>query len=188
MATLKERLESEIKELVRQGLELLVDILQKDGKSFKSNYNNWYTRSLCAIRELIPDRLNEFTNLYKVDKKKNLDIETYGIFEHLIGIQFEAYRNIDTKTIVFMKYKQQVEMLESAISRFDDILSNIRGIVQAEFLDSEIEAAKELLKANHLRAGGTVAGVILERHLARYCPSKGIILAKKNPAISELER
>jgi hypothetical protein len=52
--------------------------------------------------------------------------------------------------------------------------------------DSELDAARELLKNKFVRAAGAVAGVVLERHLAQVCANHNIAIAKKNPNISNL--
>ena len=58
-------------------------------------------------------------------------------------------------------------------------------MVQADLLDSELEAASELLKHKFMRAAGAVAGVVLEKHLAQVCENHGVTVAKKNPSISD---
>ena len=39
-------------------------------------------------------------------------------------------------------------------------------MLKAELNDNELESAKDLYKHGHLRATGTIAGVVLEGHLA----------------------
>lgn len=186
MASLRERLATDLGTLVKEGRELVKDLLTEDHTKFRSNYQRWYTRALGAVRQLLPDRLQEFTQHYRIDRRKQMDVDTYGIHDFMLGLTFSRHgQSIDVKAIAVMRFQQQVEIVASGLSRLDDILSNIRGVVQAELLDSEIDSARELLKGNHLRAAGTVAGVVLERHLARVCESRGITAAKKAPTISD---
>jgi hypothetical protein len=190
LASLRERLASELEKLVGEGLELLKALTKGDSESFDNpfrvGYQQWYTRALGAIRELVPDRLAEFIRLYQIEKRKQIDMDTYGIHDFMLGFSFtRGTQTVDVKTITALRFNQQVQIVESARSRLDDILSNVHGVVQAELLDSEIEAAKELLNANHLRAAGTVAGVVLERHLAKVCGARGFTTTKKIPTISD---
>ncbi len=49
----------------------------------------------------------------------------------------------------------------------------------ADLFDSELESAKELSKKGFLRAGGALAGVVLEKHLAQVMTNHGL-KSKKN--------
>jgi hypothetical protein len=55
----------------------------------------------------------------------------------------------------------------SAYTRISSSLVSIAGTIEADLFDSELLAARGLLKANHLRGAGVVAGVVLEGHLQR---------------------
>jgi hypothetical protein len=59
-------------------------------------------------------------------------------------------------------------------------------LVQADLLDSEIDAARELLKHRFVRAAGAVAGVVLEKHLSTVCAAHSVLLSKKHPTIADL--
>ena len=70
--------------------------------------------------------------------------------------------------------------------RFESSLFDIRQLVQADFFDSELEAAKELAEHKFMRAAGAVAGVVLERRLAHVCDNHSVKVTKKAPGISDL--
>src|SRR5262249_7479037 len=84
------------------------------------------------------------------------------------------------------QFSQQVAILQAASARFESSLFEIRQLVQADLFDSEIDAARELLKNKFLRAAGAVAGVVLEKHLRQICDDHGIKVVKKNPGIGDL--
>jgi len=71
-------------------------------------------------------------------------------------------------------------------ARFESSLFDIRQLVQADLFDSELDAAKELIKHKFTRAAGALAGVVLERHLAQVCDNHDVKVAKKAPGISDL--
>jgi hypothetical protein len=58
-------------------------------------------------------------------------------------------------------------------------------MIQADFFDSELDTARELLKCGFLGGAGVVAGVVLEAHLAQVCTNHGISSRKKNPTIAD---
>ena len=186
MPSLRGRIAGELSKLVNEGYELVQGLQDTDLTVFGARYQGWYTRGLGVVRELLPERLPEFMQLYQVDKRKQMDVDKYGIHDYLLGLSWsKGGQETDVKAIVIMRFLQQVDIVGSAQLRLDDIVSNIHGVLQAELLDSEIDAAGELLKSKHLRAAGAVAGVVLGRHLARTCISRGITLSKKDPSISD---
>ena len=83
------------------------------------------------------------------------------------------------------KFELQKCILESATGRFESSLFDIKKILQADIFDTEIESARELLKNGYERAAGTIAGLVLETHLAQVCASHNLTLSKKNPSISD---
>lgn len=52
----------------------------------------------------------------------------------------------DDFAAIFMRFDVQFEILKSAESRLESSLFDIRQLVQADLLDSELDSAKELLK------------------------------------------
>lgn len=178
MSSMRDRIREELKGLAEQGLELREDLRSKDAKNFKRDYQAWYTQALAVVKQLIPERLDEFTRLY-YDK----DV-TYTIARYLrVGYSSSTAHN--ARVGAHNRFLQQYLILESAQSRLDDILTNIYGLLQAELLDSELDAATELWRAGHIRSAGTIAGVVLERHLAKVCSSRGLTTRKKKPTLAD---
>ena len=64
-------------------------------------------------------------------------------------------------------------------------LFDLKGLLQADLFDSELDAAKELGKKGFLRGSGAVAGVVLEKHLSQVCDNHGVKSRKKHPSISD---
>lgn len=155
---------------------------------FRKVYQSWYSESLVVIKQLIPDRIKDFSQLYEVGKnRKEINYENYVIADYLLGIQIFRGEEVvvDSRSAV-QKFKQQVAILRAARKRFESSLFELRQIVQADLFDSEIEAAKELHKNKFTRAAGSVAGVVLEKHLLQVCKDHNISLGKKNPTISNI--
>lgn len=164
------------------------EIIPKDVKplGFKSHYEEWYSEAVVLIRQLLPDRLDDFVKLYKNEKRKEIDHLTYTISDCLIGLT-TSYRG-EVKTngkAAVPKFQQQFNILLALRQRFKSSLFDIKQLVQADLFDSEIETARELNKKGFHRASGVICGVIIEKHLAQVCVNHKITITKKNPTISD---
>lgn len=156
---------------------------------FKKSYQSWYSECLALIKQLLPDRLADFIRLYEKPKgRKNIGFENYRIEDALQGLRVTRYGDevvADSKSAM-PHLTQQVAILDSLKGRFESSLYDIRQLVQADLLDSELDAARELLKHKFMRAAGAVAGVVLEKHLLEVCLNHNIKISKKHPTIADL--
>ena len=156
----------------------------------ESNFQNWYTESCALIKQILPDRLLEFEQLYKGDsRRKEINSSTYNIQDWLNGVRAGA-NSLGEKAFndfagVVMRFQTQLAILRSLGRRFDSSLFDIRQLVQADIFDSELDAAKELKGRGFLRAAGAVAGVVLEKHLGQVADSHNIKTRKKDPTIGD---
>ena len=192
MTNSREAIRKELNTLLEQGISFLAPG-EKEGKPKKQGkgiqkvsafeYQDWYTKALAVVRQLMPDRLKEFEELYKIEKRKTIDYTTYTISDYLLGLSVTRgiYEEevVNPETAFIVKFRQQLAILRSAYARLDSILSDITGVLRADLFDNEIDAARSLLKAKHLRAAGTVAGVVLENHLSTVCNNHQISIKKK---------
>jgi hypothetical protein len=170
MTNVRKSISDGIEALLKEGLYLMRELKKKDDSQFRSIYQIWYTRALPIVQQLLPERMNEFVNLYQ------------AWIQHFL---LDDTSDLHTKRHAYNQFVQQYRILESAQTRLDDTLTNIQGLVQAEVLDNELDAATELWRAGHIRSAGTIAGVVLERHLAKVCSSRNLTSRKKNPTISD---
>lgn len=205
-----EKYKQDLAKLVAVGESMLTDLhfkaMEEEGKldkrlkeqrnkcedQFQKNYQSWYSQAHAVIRQILPQRLNEFEVLYKGEaKRKNIDQITYTIQDWLIGARstvnkFTGQKYFNDLAAVLMRFNTQLEILKSATSRFQSSLFDIRQLVQADLLDSELDSARELLKNGFLRGAGVVAGVVLEKHLLQVCDNHNVCVRKQNPAIADL--
>lgn len=160
------------------------------GLLFFSSYQQWYSEAHEVIRQILPSRLSEFETLYQgYERRKSINAQTYTIKDWLLGIRspvkvLEGRKAYDDAGIIFMRYQMQQSILDSAKLRFESSLLDIRQILRADLFDSEVEAARELLKNGFLRAAGAVAGVVTEKHLEQVCENHKVSIKKKEPTIS----
>lgn len=159
---------------------------------FENKYQRWYTESLAVIGQLVPDRKAEFETLYGGDgKRRTIDGTNYTIQDWLNGVRspnvgLAEKKLFDDFAAAAMRFKTQREIVEATAGRFESTLFDIRQLVQADLFDSELEAARELLKHGYLRGAGAIAGVVLEKHLAQVAQNHKVPIRKKHPSISEL--
>jgi len=154
----------------------------------KSAYQTWYSESLALIKQLLPDRLDDFRRHYETPKnRKEVTAESYRLEDALQGLSssFGGQRKADPSTAI-PHLLQQRAILESVRRRFESTLFEITQLVQADLFDSELDAAQELLKKKFSRAAGAIVGVVLEKHLAQVCLSHNVKITKRNPGIADL--
>lgn len=155
--------------------------------SFKNHYNAWYNESLSLIRQLMPERLEDFIAYYKQPKRKSLTYETYSISDYLVNLMaYDGWgKELYKSSTIIYKYEQQFQILKSLETRFNSSLYDIKQLLQADLFDSELDAARELCKKGFYRASGAICGVVIEKHLSEVCVQRGIKISKKNPAIND---
>jgi hypothetical protein len=192
MAMQKECLPEQFKKQMRKVLKDKYSSYVKKLPIFSDKYQDWYSESLVLLKQLLPDRLNDFKKLYEKPKTKRKDItyENYTIEDHLSELTVTRTSRGEKEKIVGPEagiplFRQQLNILRSIKKRFTSTLFDIRQLVQADLFDSELEAAKELNQKGFLRGAGAIAGVVLEKHLSQVCDNHNVKIIKKNPSISD---
>lgn len=161
--------------------------VRKKLPDFNATYQSWYSEAVALIRQLLPDRLEDFKKHYEKPKsRKSIDFENYRIEDCLQGLVTTRYQERKAGPESAIPHVgQQVAILKSVEARFESSLFDIKQLVMADLFDSELESARELNKRGFLRASGAVAGVVLEKHLAQVMSNHGLKSRKKHPCISD---
>lgn len=182
----KAEFEKSIKEQLKDKAADFLKVLP----TFNGAYEAWYSESLALLKQLLPDRVANFVSFYEKPKsRKAVDCGNYVIQDYLQGMRVTRGWLEDVvvdKSAALPQFSQQLAILEAAKTRFESSLFEIRQLVQADLFDTELEAARELLKNKFLRAAGAIAGVVLEKHLHQVCDDHSIKITKKNPGIGDL--
>lgn len=194
-----QKYESELQKLVRLGVAIQTDLYKrhqkgeagavKSGDSLEKSYQRWFTEACFVIKQLLPDRLAEFEQLYKGDGRSKRSSEfSFTIQNWLMGMRAPenviGEKSFNDIAFVANCFSNQLQILESVEARFESQLFNIKQFVQSDLFDSEVEAAKELANHGFLRAAGVIAGVVLERHLSQVAENHNLNTRKKNLSIS----
>jgi len=164
------------------------EVLLKETPEFKSEYEAWYSESLALLKQVLPDRVQNFISMYEKPKgRKEVLYDNYVLQDFMQGLTVRhAGRVVVDTSAAFPQFCQQLAIVKAAQKRFESSLFEIKQLVQADLLDSEIDAARELHKHKFFRAAGAVAGVILEKHLRQVCDDHKIKIVKKHPGIGDL--
>jgi hypothetical protein len=135
--------------------------------NFGNEYQTWYSPALPVVEQLLPDRYDEFRNLYKNERRKRLDAETFGIGDYISGIRPYNIGNETALSIAITCFNQQIAIVSTAEERLESVLTDIGRTLHAEILDDELAEARKLLANEYIRPAGVVAGVALEGHLKK---------------------
>jgi hypothetical protein len=189
-AMYQETLPDQFEKTYKKALGEKYDAFVKALPGFKQVYQRWYSESCALIKQLLPDRLQDFVRHYEKPKaRKDITWTNYVIEDYLQGLRVtRGYQKevvVDSQAAI-PQFEQQRAILHAAQGRFESSLFEIRQLVQADLLDSELDAARMLQKNKFYRAAGAIAGVVIEKHLGEVCVNHQIIVSKKNPTIGDL--
>ncbi len=180
-----------LRDLGKISQELRNKLREKDIKlpRFKSEYDVWYSIALRVVAQTIPDRLQDFIEQYKSEKRKKIDYLTYTLSDYLLGLKTEGPFGVIVDTSAGIpKMERQLAILKSAKAVFRTSLADLAEVIQANLFDSELEAATELGKCGFFRGAGAIAGVVLERHLSHVCDEHKLKSPKKRTSIGDLNQ
>lgn len=179
----KEEFEKTYKPRLKEGYKDFV----KNLPTFAKSYQRWYSEAHAVIKQLLPDRLNDFVRLFEKPKnRKEITHGNYVIEDYLQGLRTTRMgQTVVSTSAAIPQFTQQLAILESAQGRFESSLFDIKQLVQADLLDSELDAARLLCNSKFYRAAGAIVGVVIEKHLAQICINHSVMVSKKHPAISD---
>jgi len=155
---------------------------------FEDEYQDWYSESLVLIKQLLPDRFDDFVSLFSKHKnRKEISHENYCIEDFLQWLTVTRWWTVIISwSTCIPKFRQQLNILKSIKKRFESSLFDIKQLVQADLFDSEVDIAEELCKKWFYRASWAVLGVVLESHLQQIIENHTLEVKKKNPTLNDL--
>lgn len=161
------------------------------GFKLLEEYQRWYTKALAVVKQLLPDRKDDFIGYYQYNgrvTKDNLTL-SFRIADVIIGASLSRSGKVVANLSSCYKYfESQCAILKAAEDRLTSSVHEIQQILQADLFDSEVDAARELNDKGFARAAGAMAGVVLEKHLSTVVQLHGFALTKKNPCINDLNQ
>lgn len=178
-----EEFAKEVRKLLKDDSEKFINKLP----NFTGEYQKWYSEAHAVIKQLIADRLADFVRHYEKPKnRRELSYSTYVIEDYLQGtISRRLGEVVVSGSAAIPHFVQQLAILKSAEGRFESSLFDIKQLVQADLMDSELEASRLLKKNKFYRAAGAMVGVVIEKHLAQICSNHNVVVGKKHPTIND---
>src|SRR5690606_24698258 len=117
--------------------------------SFREDYQSWYSESLTLLKQLLPSRTTDFIKLYEKPKsRKSIEYGNYMIEDYLQTLVVTSSwgdRKVGPEAAI-SQFEQQLNIVKAIKKRFESSLFDIKQLIQADFFDSELEAAEELNK------------------------------------------
>lgn len=162
----------------------------KNLPDFKTDYQAWFSKAQAVVKQILPDRLNDFNSYYEYPKaRKDITFQNYMIKDALQGLTIRWAGEVKVgHSAAIPEFVQQLNIIKATKDALGSRLLELKSVLQADLFDSEIESARSLAKAGYLRAAGAICGVVIEKHLAQVCDTYSITIRKKNPGISDLNQ
>jgi hypothetical protein len=91
----------------------------------------------------------------------------------------------DPKEQARMRFFKHLKVLDELSYRIESVLADIESHLFADLLEKELEAAMVLTPINP-RTAGTLAGVVLERHLRKLALKHSITIPKPETTLRDL--
>ena len=167
--------------------EEVIERVKKATNSFSEMYEKWYSEVGSIVRQIIPERLDDFIGFYSwKEARREISFENYRLKDAASGLTTRRGGAVVVHPPSAHIYlNQQVAILEACANRLDSKVADIQQLVFADLLDDEIDVAKTLLEHGFTRAAGAIIGVALERHLTFVCEARNMMITKRNPSISD---
>ncbi len=169
-----------------------LDAFIKDLPDFESSYQKWYSKAQAVVKQVMPDRLSDFSSYYEYPRaRKEIDYQNYMIRDYLQGLRVTRRGGAEVvvdKSAAIPEFRQQLSIVVAAKEALSSKLMDLTAILQADLFDSEVESAAALAQAGFNRAAGAICGVVIEKHLQFVCDTHGITSRKKTPGISDLSQ
>lgn len=161
-----DKLRERVSELARQGDEFLskADAEDPDLGALNRRYERWFTEGQILVAANLRIRLEEFEGWYA---GRN---------------QFLLYGSVAQKRTLERAIQKQQGIIESIAIGIDARLLDLTALLTADLLGDELDQAREMHLAGHVRCAGVLAGVGLERHLKLLHQQAGLEYGPKDTA------
>ena len=189
MTDAKSQIEEDLAGLLeqqRQILKSLEDI--KDIIEFRTVYQRWDTQSLKIVQTLAADKYEQFVNYFLTSPNRKLLEASIQDYVQGMGQAKDAYTDelpFDPHELARIRFLNQLQVLDELSYRVESVLADVENHLFAELQEKELEAANGLKKID-LRAAGSLAGVVLERHLQRVAANHSVAVPKQETTIRDL--
>lgn len=162
-----EPFERRLEKLISDGFELLKDLTGRQPEAFAGLYLGWYAESSGMIRQLAPARLDEFSRLYRVEKRRRLDYETYVIEDYLMGVSLHGgFGNLDAmRAIAARRFHMQLLLLKSLEPSMRRGLDDLRTEIARDLARTLLHKAQSAQQLGKSQSALDLASSALQLHV-----------------------
>lgn len=165
----------------KSDLEIARQYYTKDF-SLEKSYNSFYTRALPILEKVLPNRVTEFNECYKLNTPTPLS--KYDISTFLVRVQcINLSREYEMEAIKL--FERQQSIIEAARDLLDTQIFNLENDIRKNVYIDELDIAENLFSKGYIRASGSVAGVVLENHLKNVCKQDASIQLNGSETLSQ---
>jgi predicted nucleotide-binding protein len=205
-----EKQKIDLAQLIANGHAMLLSLKDLKGKdlkdkgkvrlNFKDYYEHWYSEAHAVIKQMLPDRLTDFTRLYKDPKIKKATEDDFSLSDYVIGLSHTTVHDpfglhldlgptviIDTDGLAFDKFKQQISILEACKARFTSSLFDLRGSKEKEEPSSTASKDKIFIIHGHDRDSAKALQILLRNKLKLNSIILGEIAGRGRTLIEKFE-
>jgi hypothetical protein len=183
-------LRDEIGKLIATGRELSERIVTEnlDPRVVNDSYQGWYTQALRAVRQVVPERRREFAAYYR--SRCGGEGRPTAISDILSGLSSAPSAAEQGGGLALLFDPGMTQTFLHLLGIQMAILASALPLLEPQggFLDSDLAAARALLRRGQRRAAGTVAQLALERHLLAMARRHHVNVKKKTPGVAKLNR
>jgi hypothetical protein len=168
---------------IHKQLEEIIDLIE-----YRTAYQRWDTQSLKIVQTLSPTKYGQFVEFFQSNPNRKLlddSIQEYLRGMDPVGSGYTEELPFDPEELARMRFLNHLQVLDELSYRIEAVLADIESHVFTELQEKELEAAKTL-KPISLRAAGTLAGVVLERHLRKLALTHAVLIPKPEATIRDL--
>ncbi len=164
-------------------LDEIVDIIE-----FRTAYLRWDTQSLKIVQTLAEDKYDRFVEFFESNPNRKLLDDSIQEYVRTMGAGRGGYTEelpFEPQEMARMRFLSHLKVLDELSFRVESVLADIETQLFADLLEKELEAAK-VLKPISLRAAGTLAGVVLERHLRKLALKHNVTIPRPETTLRDL--
>ena len=157
----------QLDKLLASGFELLRDLTGSQPEAFAGLYLSWYGEAAGVIRLLMPGRLDEFNRLYRQDRRRRLDHESYCIEDYLLGVSLHGgFGQLDAmRAIAARRFHLQLLLLKSLQPALLNNLGDLRHQICRESAGQILGEAWEAAESGQFDLAIKLADIAVRFHL-----------------------
>jgi hypothetical protein len=188
---MRQKLRQQIDAIYQDGVALLMSELtehrQPSGPEeapIQATYQAWYSKSLGLVWRLLPERYDEFRQLYSGEGRSQLDHSTYAISDFLMSVPLPRHGLNEARAVFASRFHLQLAILGSARERIDARWQELEKTLELQLHNVQLQAAIRLFGQGQLRAAGALTSVVLHAELRLACQHAGVRLETTDPDAS----